>query len=128
MQAVDGDALRVSAIARVSEPNVTFERDELQRKLDMREIDMKRKEKEVHHNSMEILRLQKENKLAAAEIQNLRDRNETLQQSLMNSRLLSQNARNDAENVLNESRIRELESALSAAIHKIKKGETELET
>ena len=124
--AVDGNALQV--VAKVSEPNVTFERDELQRKLDMREIDMVRKEKELHHSNLEILRLQKENKLGIAEIQNLRDRNETLQQSLMNSRLLSQNARNDAEHVLNESRIRELEAALSAAIHKIKKNETELST
>ena len=123
---VDGSALQLG-VAKVSEPNVTFERDELQRKLEMREIDMVRKEKELHHANLEILRMQKENKLAAAEIQNLRDRNETLQQSLMNSRLLSQNARNDAEHVLNESRIRELEAALSAGIHKIKKSEKEIE-
>ncbi len=124
--AVDGMAIAASAIAKVAEPNVTFERDELQRKLDMREIEMTRKEKELQGSCIEMMRLQKENKIASAEIQNLRDRNETLQQSLMNSRLLSQNARNDAEHVLNESRIRELESALSAAIHKIKKSDAEL--
>jgi len=125
--AVDGVALRQSVIARVSEPNVTFERDEALRKLDMREIDILRKDKELHQASMEAFRLQKESKLAQAEIANLRERNESLQQALMNSRLLSANARNDAENVLNESRIRELETALSAAIHKIKKNEAELE-
>ncbi len=123
---IDGVALRQS-IAQVSEPNVTFERDEALRKLELREIDIHRKDKELHHANIETLRLQKENKLAQAEIQNLRDRNESLQQALMNSRLLSANARNDAEHVLNESRIRELEAALSAAINKIKKGEAESE-
>ncbi len=125
--AVDGVSLRQSVIAQVSEPNVTFERDEAYRKLDVREIEILRKDKELHQASIEAFRLQKESKLAQAEIQNLRERNESLQQALMNSRLLSANARNDAENVLSESRIRELEAALSAAIHKIKKNEGELE-
>ena len=124
--AVDGTALNTSVLAQVSEPNVTFERDELQKKLDKRDIDLMRKEKELHKCEMEVFRLQKEAKLSASENQNLRDRNETLQQSLMNARLLSQNARDEAANAFNQNRIRELESALSAAIHKIKKGELEL--
>ncbi len=124
--AVDGTALNTSVLAQVSEPHVTFERDELQKKLDKKEIDLMRKEKELHKYEMEVFRLQKEAKLGASENQNLRDRNETLQQSLMNARLLSQNARDEASNAFNQNRIRELESALSAAIHKIKKGELEL--
>ncbi len=124
--AVDGTALNTSVLAQVSEPHVTFERDELQKKLDKKEIDLMRKEKELHKCEMEVFRLQKEAKLGASENQNLRDRNETLQQSLMNARLLSQNARDEASNAFNQNRIRELESALSAAIHKIKKGELEL--
>lgn len=126
--AVDGKALTTSVLAQVSEPNVTFERDELQKKLDKREIDLTRKEKELHKCELEVFRLQKEAKLAAAENQNLRERNETLQQSLMNARLLSQSARDEAANAANQNRIRELESALSAAIHKIKKAEVELNT
>ena len=124
--AVDATALNTSVLAQVSEPNVTFERDELQKKLDKKEIDLMRKEKELNKCEMEVFRLQKEAKLSASENQNLRDRNETLQQSLMNARLLSQNARDEAANAFNQNRIRELESALSAAIHKIKKGELEL--
>jgi hypothetical protein len=128
MAAVDGRALSTSVLGQVSEPNVTFERDELQKKLDKKEIDLTRKEKELHKCELEVFRLQKEAKLAGAENQNLRERNETLQQSLMNARLLSQSARDEASNAQNENRIRELESALSAAIHKIKKGEVELNT
>jgi len=101
---LDAVALKNNVVAQISEPNVTFERDELSRKLDRREIDMVRTEKDLHMREVEIVRLQKDVKLGVAEIQNLRDRNETLQQSLMNSRLMSQNARNEAETVLAESR------------------------
>lgn len=115
-------------IATVPEPSVTFERDELQHRLERREMELKRKDKELDGHSKEVNRLQKEVKAANAEITSLRDRNEQLQQSLMNARLANQNARDDADARLSESRIRELELALSTSIHKSSKLENELES
>lgn len=115
-------------IATVPEPSVTFERDELQYKLERRDMELKRKDKELEGLSKEVSRLQKEVKVANAEMTGLRDRNEQLQQSLMNSRLANQNARDDADTRLSESRIRELELALSTSIHKTSKLENELES
>ena len=120
-------AIHDHIIATVPEPSVTFERDELQHRMERRELEMKRKDKELEGLSKEVSRLQKEVKVANAEMTSLRDRNEQLQQSLMNARLANQNARNDADTRLSEARIRELELALSASIHKTSKVENELE-
>ena len=57
--AVDAATLNTSVLAQVSEPNVTFERDELQKKLDKKEIDLMRKEKELNKCEMEVFRLRR---------------------------------------------------------------------
>ncbi len=117
-----------NSVATIPEGSLTFEYNELKRKLDRKEVDYKRKEKECVGYQKEIARIHKEVKLSAAEMQSLRDRNDQLQQSLINSRLLSQNARDDADSKLANSRIRELESALGASIHKYNLSEADNES
>ena len=117
-----------NSVATIPEGSLTFEYNELKRKLDRKEVDYKRKEKECVGYQKEIARIHKEVKLSAAEMQSLRDRNDQLQQSLINSRLLSQNARDDADSKLSNTRIRELESALGASIHKFNISESDNES
>jgi len=123
----DGSAIKTMIIATVPEPNITFERDELIRKLEKSEQKNRLLLKEKEEHAKDMSRMQKEMRLSIAEMQNLRDRNEQLQQSLMNSRLLSQNAREEADTRLSEARIRELEVALGASIHKCNKLESDVE-
>lgn len=131
MAAIDGSSTKAvhdHIIATVPEPSITFERDELQHRVQRAQLELARRDKELEAYSKQVSRLQKEVKVASAEMTSLRDRNEQLQQSLMNARLANQNARDDADARLSESRIRELELALSASIHKSSKFESELES
>lgn len=116
----------VHVVATVPEPSITYEYAELKRKLERREVDLKRREKEITSYQKEISRIHKEVKLANAEMQSLRDRNEMLQQSLINSRLASQNNRDDADAKLASNRIRDLEAALQTSHHKHNLCEEEL--
>ena len=111
----------------ITDPNILYEINELQRKLDRREMELKRKDKDVIMLQKEIARYQKDMKGATSEVQSIRERNEQLQQSLMNSRLLSQDARDDAESRMTNARIRELEHGVSAALHKYNVIQGELE-
>lgn len=117
---VDGNALSTSqrTATVITDPNILYEINELQRKLDRREMELKRKDKDVIMLQKEIARYQKDMKGATSEVQSIRERNEQLQQSLMNSRLLSQDARDDAEARIKNARIKELEHGISAALHK----------
>lgn len=131
----DGTALTANAKivqreqnAIISEPSITFELNETKKVLERREVELKRKDKEMAGYQKELARAHKEAKIAAAEMQGLRDRNEQLQQSLINSRLLSQEARDEADSRLTNSRIVELESALGASIHKCNKFSEEIES
>ena len=131
IMAADASAVKVNhdhIIATVPEPSITFERDELQNRVQRAQMELARKDKELEGKDKLVSRLQKEVKVANAEMTSLRDRNEQLQQSLMNARLANQNARDDADTRLSESRIRELELALSASVHKTSKLEGELES
>lgn len=133
--AVDGLAMNVTAasksfketITSVPDPSLTFEFNELKRKLERKDIEIKRKDKEIQGYQKEVARLNKDSKLASSEMQSLRERNEQLQQSLMNSRIQSQSTKDDANSRHNTSRIRELESALGTATHKFDLSEVELE-
>lgn len=104
--------------AVVTDPNVLFEISELNRKLERRELEIRRKDKDIISLQKEIARYQKDIKGSTNEISLIRERNEQLQQSLMNSRLLSQDARIDNEQKIINNKIKELESALASSIHK----------
>lgn len=117
---IDGLAVSNSqrATAVITDPNVLFEFSELQRKLERREMEIKRKDKDIIALQKEIARYQKDMKGSTNEISLIRERNEQLQTSLMNSRLLSQDARNDAEQRQTNMRIKELESAVASGVHR----------
>jgi len=117
---IDGLAVSNSqrATAVITDPNVLFEFSELQRKLERREMEIKRKDKDVISLQKEIARYQKDMKGSTNEISLIRERNEQLQQSLMNSRLLSQDARNDAEQRQVNQRIKELEAAVASGVYR----------
>ena len=117
--AVDARALTASVIAQVSEPNVTFERDELQKGLTKGRLILHVRKKNYINVSLRSFDYRKRPNWPRRT--RTCENKQTLQQSLMNARLLSQSARDEAANAANQNRIRELESALGA-IHKIKKG------
>ena len=119
---------RINSVGTVADSALTFEVEELKRLVEKKDVDVKRKDKEILSYQKEITRIHKEVKITAAEMQSLRERNEQLQTSLINSRLISQNVRDDLDNRLQSSRVKELESSLSSSLHKNKLLEDENET
>ena len=90
-------------------------------------MDIKRKDKENHQHLKEIARINKELKHAAAELDSLRERNETLQQSLITQKLQSQRARDDTELKMLRVRVEDMEQVISSAAHKLNIAEGENE-
>ena len=83
--AVDGTGLasnpsvkpttQAHTIVTLPEPSVTFELNEIKRKLERKEMDLKRKDKEIAGYQKEMLKLSKDIKIAEAEMKSLTERN-----------------------------------------------------
>lgn len=84
----------------------TIDINELKRRIERRDAENKRKDREITILQKEILTLTKD-------IQELRDRNDQLQQSLSNARLLTAASRQDEENKLANSLIVDLQTRLT---------------
>ena len=129
---IDGQSMGSSAPKQNTTPeaNVTYELNELKRKLEIKEGDIKRKQRELLLRQDELLKAQKENKSLVEEIQTVRDRNELLQQSLTTARatIASQTSQLDEAAEINKSvlRVKELESSLQDATKTIARMEGEL--
>ena len=129
---IDGQSMSSSAPKQSTAPeaNVTYELNELKRKLEIKEGDIKRKQRELLLRQDEVLKAQKENKSLIEEIQTVRDRNELLQQSLTTARatIASQSSQLEEAAEINKSvlRVKELETSLQDATKTIARMEGEL--
>jgi chromosome segregation ATPase len=131
---IDGQAV-ATPLARVQtlpEPSVTYELNECKRKLEKRESDLKRKERESSGFQSELVKSQKEFKSARAELSSIRERNEQLQHSLTTARetIATQETklRDIEDSDLSNDRLKKTETALIAMSDKVKGLENELET
>jgi chromosome segregation ATPase len=125
---IDGVSVSAPAtVATVTEPSLAFELYELKRKIERKDLEIKRKDKEILGCNKELSRVNKELKHSAAELESLRDRNEQLQQSLITQKLQIQKSKDEGEVKHMQTRLRDLESAVSSAVHKHNMSEGELE-
>ena len=110
--------------------NTIDELNELKRKLEIKEGDIKRKQRELLLRQDEVLKAQKEIKSLVEEVQTVRDRNELLQQSLTTARatIASQSSQLEEASEINKSviRVKDLESSLQDATKTIARMEGEL--
>ena len=129
---IDGQSMGSSAPKQLTAPeaNVTYELNELKRKLEIKEGDIKRKQRELLLRQDEVLKAQKEIKSLVEEVQTVRDRNELLQQSLTTARatIASQSSQLEEASEINKSviRVKDLESSLQDATKTIARMEGEL--
>ena len=104
--AVDGIALATTNQHIQSEMDMTVDINELKRRIERRDGENKRKDREITLLQKEILSLTKD-------IHGLRDRNDQLQHSLTNARLLTAASREDQETRITNEKIVELEDKLA---------------
>jgi hypothetical protein len=109
---VDGISLKTTNSHAIAQQDVenTIDINELKRRIERRDAENKRKDREVILLQKEILTLTKE-------IQDLRDRNESLQSSLTNARLLTNASREEAENQFGNTIIQDLQKKLEKLEH-----------
>jgi chromosome segregation ATPase len=124
---IDGVSVAPVAVDTVQEPSVAFELYELKRKLERKDLEIKRKDKDLIGSGKELTRVNKEAKHLAAELESLRDRNEQLQQNLITQKIQMQKNKDEGEAKHYQNRLRDLETAVSAAVHKCNMAEGELE-
>lgn len=105
---VDGVAVTTSVKAQNAseQPESTVDISELKRRIERRDNENKRKDREVTLLQKEILTLTKD-------IHGLRERNDQLQHSLTNARLLTATAREEAETRVTNNIIVDLENKLA---------------
>jgi predicted nucleic acid-binding Zn-ribbon protein len=120
--AVDGQAMATTAasvkdMASTSDSALMNQIAELKRKLERKETEMRRKDKELSIMNRESNKLEKDVKRMTIDVEDYRKRNEGLQQALSNSRLLTQEARDEATKKQDMSKARELEDDLLKAKH-----------
>ena len=120
--AVDGQAMATTAasvkdMASTSDSALMNQIAELKRKLERKETEMRRKDKELSILNRESNKLGKDVKRMTIDVEDYRKRNEGLQQALSNSRLLTQEARDEATKKQDMSKARELEDDLLKAKH-----------
>jgi DNA repair exonuclease SbcCD ATPase subunit len=110
--AVDGVSMAVTNAHTMAQNDVenNIDINELKRRIERRDAENKRKDREVILLQREILNLTKET-------QDLRDRNEQLQQSLTNARLLTSASRQDEENKFTSTVITDLQMKLDRTEH-----------
>jgi chromosome segregation ATPase len=118
---IDGQSLAVPTVRQSSlpEPSVTYELNEYKRKLEKRDSDFKRKERELGACQAELTRLRKDNQSQSTEIVSLIDRNQQLQQSLNNARDTMSDLQNKLKDIADSDQsseqLKKLEAALSKA-------------
>lgn len=100
---IDGVAFGVTMKALNTENDVDI--NELKRKLERKETDNKKKDREISVLQKEILTM-------TTDIQNLRLRNEQLQTSMSSARLVTTGAREDNENKLANQKILDMEKLI----------------
>jgi hypothetical protein len=110
---VDGISMKTTNSHAVAQQDVenTIDINELKRRIERRDAENKRKDREVILLQKEILTLTKD-------MQDLRDRNESLQSSLTNARLLTNASREQAENQFGNTIIQDLQKKLEKLEHK----------
>ena len=130
--AIDGLAMATTA-ANQKEMNSTADSAlinqiaELKRKVERKESEIRRKDKELSLINRETSKLDKEIKRMTIDLEDYRARNEGLQQALANSRLLTQEARDEAEKKQDMTKARELEDDLLKAKHVQRRTEEKLD-
>jgi uncharacterized coiled-coil protein SlyX len=118
---IDGQSLAVPTVRQSSlpEPSVTYELNEYKRKLEKRDSDFKRKERELGACQGESTKLRKDNQSQNSEIVSLTDRNQQLQQSLNNARDTISDLQNKLKDIADSDQsseqLKKLEAALSKA-------------
>lgn len=129
--AVDGQAVATNAsfnnMTSTSDSALLNQIAELKRKVERKDNEIRRQGKELSISQKEVIKLQKDSRKMAIEMEDYRRRNEGLQKSLANSRLLTAEARDEAQKKQDMSKARELEDALLKAKHKQLRTDEELE-
>lgn len=108
---VDGVSMKTTnahalQMAQQDNENTAIDINELKRRIERRDAENKRKDREIILLQKEILNLTKN-------VQELRERNEQLHNSLSNTKLLAISTRNEQENQLTNSLIQDLQTKLS---------------
>lgn len=122
---IDGSSMAVPTIRQSSlpEPSVTYELNEYKRKLEKRDSDFKRKERELAACQNELTKLKKDNQLQSTELISLADRNQQLQKSLTSTREtigdLQNTLKDIADSTQSNEQLKKLESTLSKANRQI---------
>lgn len=122
---IDGQSLAMPTVRQSSlpEPSVTYELNEYKRKLEKRDSDFKRKERELGVCQTELTKLRKDNQFQSTELISLTDRNQQLQHSLNNARETVDNLQNKLKDVADSDQsseqIKKLEAALSKSSRQV---------
>ena len=130
---IDGQSFAMPPLRTptLPEPSTTCELNECMRKLEKRESDFKRKERESAGHQAESLKWRKEHKIVSSELASVRERNEQLQESLLGARttIAAQTSalREIEDSAQSAERLKKLESSLNIASSKAKSLEMEME-
>jgi hypothetical protein len=128
--AIDGLALEAQAaytqnMHSTSDSALLIQISELKRKVERKDIEIKRISKENLTLKKDAGQMDREIKRMQVDLESLRDRNKTLQGSLSNARMLSADAREDAENKAQRNKNRELSDEMLALKHERRQLENE---
>ena len=110
----------------IADTSMVMELNDLRKKLDKREIDMVRKDKQILDYYNQNQRLHKELSVLSVELESLKERNEQLQQALISTRLAAEQERENSNINNSKTKIKALESALQNLASKQSMTEEEL--